>query len=100
MMRSRRASVIVALYALVSAATAHAECAWMLWTKRAMLPHRDSAPEFALEAAYTRVDDCTKALDQKSPDTRGRATSTVVTVGDQMWVCLPDTVDPRGPEGK
>ena len=28
---ARRATLLVALYLLASAATAHAECAWVLW---------------------------------------------------------------------
>jgi hypothetical protein len=32
MMRLRRATLLVAFYLLTSAATAYAECAWVLWT--------------------------------------------------------------------
>ncbi len=31
MLTSRRALLLVAFYLLTSAATAHAECAWVLW---------------------------------------------------------------------
>jgi hypothetical protein len=37
MMRLRRASAIVALCLLASAATAYAECAWILWQERPAL---------------------------------------------------------------
>ena len=36
MMRlGRRASLLVAVYLLTSAATAHGECAWVLWSAQA-----------------------------------------------------------------
>ena len=92
--------VIVAFSLLASAATAYAECAWILWTKQALLTKPESAPAFALEAAYQRVEDCTKALDQKFPDLRSRTTPTTLVWGDKAWMCLPDTVDPRGTKGK
>ena len=33
MMRLRRASALVMLYVLTAAATAYAECAWVLWVR-------------------------------------------------------------------
>jgi hypothetical protein len=38
MMRLRRSPLIVALYVLTSAATAHAECAWVLWDGISFIP--------------------------------------------------------------
>jgi len=100
--KERSIMMIITLIAcmLVSTVTAHAECAWVLWAKQALMTKPEQAPELTLEASYKRVEDCTRALDQKFPDTRRRTTSTVVTWGDRMWMCLPDTVDPRGPKGK
>jgi hypothetical protein len=44
MMRLRRASLLVAFYLLTSAATAHAECAWVLWSETTTYkPPRDVA---------------------------------------------------------
>ena len=94
------ATLLVAFCLLTSAGTACAECAWVLWTKQALTTRPEHAPELTLEASYKRVEDCTRTLDQKFPDTRGRNTSTVVILGDRRWMCLPDTVDPRGPKGK
>jgi hypothetical protein len=90
MMRLRRASVI-ALSLLTSTATAHAECAWVLWTKQALLTKPESAPEYALQAGYKRIEDCVAALDQKIPNLRG----TTRIWGDKAWMCLPDSIDPR-----
>jgi hypothetical protein len=55
MLTSRRALLLVAFYLLTSAATAHAECAWVLWTKQALLTKPESTPEFALQAAYSTL---------------------------------------------
>jgi hypothetical protein len=40
MMRLRRASALVMLYVLTSAATADAECAWVLWTRTGVHDYR------------------------------------------------------------
>ena len=42
MMRLRRASAIAAFFLLTSAATAHAECAWVLWYR--FTEYRDAKP--------------------------------------------------------
>ena len=93
-------SMIAMLCVLAWAATARAECAWVMWAKQALSTKPGHLPKLTVEAAYGGIEDCTRALDQGFPDTRGRSTSTVVTLGNQMFMCLPDTVDPRGPKGK
>jgi hypothetical protein len=95
-----RPSLFAVLFLLAWTATASAECAWVLWAKQALPTKREQLPELTLEAAYERVEDCTRALDQRFPDARGRSTSTVVTLGNKMFMCIPDTIDPRGPKGR
>ena len=108
MRRLRRASVIVALSLLISAATAHAECAWVWWaTHEWPLRAEPTTPISALESKAA----CDAALNDwlAFAKTRGATiTSRVVESdpskkekGDILVVrCLPDTVDPRGPKGK
>ena len=43
MMRLRRASVIVVISLLTSAATAHADCAWVMWAR---FTERDGQPSW------------------------------------------------------
>ena len=93
-------SMIAMLCVLAGAATASAECAWVMWAKQALSTKPGHLPKLTVEAAYGGIEDCTRALDQRFPDTRGRSTSTVVTLGNQTFMCLPDTVDPRGPKEK
>jgi hypothetical protein len=98
--------LIVVLGLLVSAASASAECAWVLWVERgATVDH--------LYAGYTSAAECIKEIDQRERLATAdrsvfakRVGSTVLTVTDTNATfvntsrCLPDTVDPRGPKGK
>jgi hypothetical protein len=116
MMRlGRRASLIVALLLLTSAATACAECAWVLWqeTRPDMLaPGGDKDPVMFIrgnpvweiqevrptqEACDALKEQLWKYVRRKEgPIMKGNK-----PVGE--WsvnlLCLPDTVDPRGPKG-
>jgi len=129
MMRlSRRASLLVALSLLTSAATTYAECAWVLWIrtvefKVAGLTHEDvTLPPLA---GFPTYQDCARAAEQQTKKVADRdrelgRVGVKVTVsefvGSEGWsvrsewgnnnvqthiaTCLPDTVDPRGPKAK
>jgi hypothetical protein len=87
MMRlARRATLLVAFFLLTSAATAHAECTWVLWSAsgNASLP----------VGARDTKSRCEEAKNER-PHAVGSAVERTVT-----FVCLPDTVDPRGPKGR
>jgi len=81
------ATLFVTLYLLISAATAYAECAWVLWSAS----DGASLPVSAWDA---------KSRCEEAKNERLRALSTTVERKDVTFVCLPDTVDPRGPKGK
>ena len=86
MMRlGRSASLLVALCLLTSAATAHSECAWVLWSASGGA----SLPVSAWDA---------KSRCEEAKNERLRALSSTVERKDVTFVCLPDTVDPRGPK--
>jgi len=103
MMRLRRASTIAALSLLASAATAYAECAWVLWAKS-----HESLNTWQPSGAHLSLRSCQTALDQLPRNQEGG--KWVVSPGSAFYskedavyqhvVCLPDTVDPRGPKGK
>jgi len=99
---SRRASLLVAFSLLISAATAHAECAWVLWTKT--ITEKDAGAFITWhlrgDAAPTKPE-CEKDLKTISDlgpkgVMRGMKGERIVT----GYFCLPDTIDPRGPKGK
>jgi hypothetical protein len=126
MQLARRISLLIALFLLASAATAYAECAWVLWEQTTVWK---ASPKNVEETQWAPV---TAALAQpicessKATRIRERARNlssasrpkdTIVPIDDSvMWsweepegtkgaqlfrfLCLPDTVDPRGPKTK
>jgi hypothetical protein len=86
--------VIVALVLLASAATASAECAWLLWAG-VLTAGRfwGSTTDYVLVSGYLTRADCEAA--EPNLKVGPRPTGKVV-----QKLCLPDTVDPRGPKGK
>ena len=119
MMRlARSASLLVAFSLLTSAATAHAECAWVLWeqTNNGLAPVvwkilRASADTTSCEAFKARTVEVAAASPPTGYARERRGDSTVMEtprVGlligapstSLQYFCLPDTVDPRGPKGK
>jgi hypothetical protein len=124
---TRRAFLLIAFSMLVSAAAAGAECAWVLWNDEARLDygtHIESRVWHTIAGAPTRKK-CEARLRREiervtHPDNppkdvlfevRGDAVQLLYFRSDQpketiarvqtfRYVCLPDTVDPRGPKGK
>jgi len=95
-----RASLLVAFSLLASAATAHAECAWVLWVEESN--HWSIAR--AAQIAFAKKAECDRAASEEN-DKQFKLLIEKRTTG-QSGVsqgpirCLPDTVDPRGPKGK
>ena len=122
-MRLRRAALLLAVYLLISAATVHAECAWVLWEHRVTPSKEGAATEtwLAQEAVETRAvcEAKSEALVQRLVQPRASGSlRNYERIGDSKGVtmyqgrkeqgayqtsdfrCLPDTVDPRGAKGK
>jgi hypothetical protein len=108
MMRLRRASAIVALYLLTSAATASAECAWVLWISSL----ERAALEYAPVAAMTTKAECEQARQEHTRDQErslsvpprhhrpARAEGEVVfTVADVDVTPSPSSCAPTSPTG-
>jgi hypothetical protein len=122
MMRlGRRTTPLVALFLLTSAATAHAECALVLWREEeTKSPDRRAEVEWAAPIAYATRAACVavidanvdtwKTVDQQRQTVTRAASGTAAEFRTRFkdidgWIatrlhCLPDTVDPRGPKGK
>jgi hypothetical protein len=102
------------------AASASAECAWVLWSQT----HDPKPGAWTLQTAYPDVDDCTKAIDKREKEGRkatyvtedGRKIKGVTdrraptdlfvlygrdaSNGGMVWQCFPETVDPRGAKSR
>jgi hypothetical protein len=95
----RTAGLVVALFLIASAATADAECAWLLWAG-VLTAGRfwGSTTEYVLVSGYQTHADCEAAepnIKVGAPANRlFRPTAKVVE-----RLCLPETVGPRGPKG-
>jgi len=107
--------MLVALSRLSSAATAHAECAWVLWSETM----GDSTP-WKLVAAWSTESRCDaerlsayksdgmnvgpagafSSLGVIPPGQTGAFSSLGGQTIYRRYVCLPDTVDPRKPNTK
>src|SRR5882672_1995202 len=86
MQRARRASLFVIFYLLTSAATAYAECAWVLWSNATLSSGSDY---WGIIVAYAREDGGKAACDrsQEMANKRERARKS-----DRSYFCLPDTL--------
>jgi hypothetical protein len=96
MMRLRRASAIATLSLVASVTTAYAECAWVLW-QREVIAKRDIG--WAPRESFKDISECKKK--ESKADMRYNAdTQKLGPIPGGHTVCLPDTVDLRGPKGK
>ena len=99
MMRLRRASVIVSLALLLSAATADAQGKYLLWSYFTL---RDGE-YWQVDYAFESKKEC-KAVAAAVLREAARRGNTVTVdrittaSGDLTPICLRDTVDPRGPK--
>jgi len=109
--------VIVALSLITSAATVYAECAWVFWLEAGDARSHESSSRPV--SGWGTREACEQALTQRLAADSVKDTSMDVMVDPQagrprLWllrkgrpeplavytyVCLPDTVDPRGPKG-
>ena len=111
MMRlARRASLLIAFSLLTSAATAYAECAWVLWQQQGEISPGGTMSSsdwtwLTAEATSTEAE-CRQAsarFDTSLGPKDADGYSSVTSKGKKVRVrnvCLPDGTDPRGPKAK
>jgi hypothetical protein len=82
----------VLLAVLTLASSAWAECAWVVWQNERLGPDGTGAvliARWAPTQAFETKRECTEFLNDIPRDVRERGL---------VFLCLPDTVDPRGPK--
>ena len=83
------------LLLLVSAPAAHADCAWVLW-----LGTGTTYTPFVAYGANTGEKECKEAVAQLMTDMSKDAMKlSEFLKASSRYVCLPDTVEPRGLKG-
>ncbi len=111
---ARRASLLVAFSLLTSAATASAECAWVLWiftVGKNLTDHSVESAHATKRECDATVRDYAEPLKRRGYTVRGGLPGmgglpgVPEVIGEKAdttvkYFCLPDTVDPRGPKGK
>ena len=111
MIRLGRRALLLAAFSLVtSAATACAECAWVLWQQQGELSPGGSMSSsdwtwLTAEATSTEAEcrQVSARFDTSLGPKDADGYSTVTSKGKKVRVrnvCLPDGTDPRGPKGK
>jgi hypothetical protein len=96
MMRLSRTSAIAVFFLLASAATVHAECAWVLWMQVALSTGGpDQLTPLDAHLSKTVCDQAKLQAQRVARDAERK-----VGAPEPVLLCLPDTVDPRGPKGK
>ena len=95
---ARRASLLAAFSLIASAATTHAECAWVLWENDPK-PHPDTSdlvvPNSRPIQSFAQLDNCNLL----HAEVASKVAKEYKGPGSYEYVRLPDTVDPRGPKG-
>jgi len=96
MMRlTRKAVLLAAFYLLASAATAYAECAWVLWVT--------GTPTDGTQSEYSSPWNSYKSIEECKSDLLSAPMKKLIAESKRVRlfpVCVPDTVDPRGPKAK
>ncbi len=98
---ARRASLPIAIYMLTSAATASAECAWVLWERPVGSDHWSLG--HTMHPAFAKKGECERAAQGQNYYELNLATAAEKRgekLSRSVFYCFPDTVDPRGLKGR
>ena len=97
-LRRSIATTVVAATILLVATQASAECAWVLWVTRYTVYGGKTTGETVLPLdGYALKRDCDKSFDRREKYEAERRQKDPSRT--DHFVCLPDTIDLRGPKG-
>ena len=93
--QTSRVVVGASLALVVFASPAAAECAWVLWSTAMTksIRYENTLPA----RGYKTRDECERELDRRQGREEARRREDPDT--EYFFLCLPDTIDPRGPKG-
>jgi hypothetical protein len=83
------AVLLILVFILPVTSEAMAACAWVLWSQTG-----HQWPWLILDA-FESHERCRATL---AKNFGAREDESVYRQGDALWICLPDTIDPRGPK--
>ncbi len=89
--------ILLALLCLVALATSAAECAWVLWVEE---PDGSNRWSLARRTAFERKTECEEAQRTLTVALIEASKRPLPPPARHTYMCLPDTVDPRGPKPK
>jgi hypothetical protein len=107
----RRASLLLLALLLTSAATAHAEFAWVEWIYQ-LVKGAGGFEQYSVGTAHATRRECEQSVRDYAPALKsdgyrvtGGFPGSKEVFGEKdgtryRYFCLPDTVDPRGAKGK
>ena len=87
-------AALLAVLTLAWASSAWAECAWVLW-QREVIDKRELG--WTPRESFKTVREC-RQRESKADTGYNRETQKLEPVPHGHMICLPDTVDPRGPK--
>jgi hypothetical protein len=92
-----RIAVLAVLMSAATASSVAAECAWVLWTTRYTMQGGRTTGEVVLPLdGHALKRECDKSLERREKNEAERRQKDPSRT--DYFVCLPDTVDPRGPK--
>jgi hypothetical protein len=98
--RSHRASFLAAVVLLLATSTAaSAECAWVLWSTTYRMSTGSVVGDTTIPlTAFTSKAECEQGVNaREAREEQRKKTDPSI---ERYFVCLPDTIDARGPKSK